>query len=72
MEKLDTQICSEIVKLGGNLHLTALLDELKNWTDWMEILDENSRSWLQNISDCVLAKIFTLILGAYDCRSESS
>lgn len=33
MEKLDTQIRSEIVKLGGNLHLTALLDELKNWTD---------------------------------------
>jgi hypothetical protein len=39
MEKLDTQIRSEIVKLGGNLHLTALLDGLNgNFGRKFEIL----------------------------------
>lgn len=31
MEELDGQVRAEIVKLGGNSHLIALMDELKNW-----------------------------------------
>ena len=31
MEELDQKVRQEIAKLGGNAHLIALMDELKNW-----------------------------------------
>ena len=33
MEDLDSKIRVEIEKLGGNVYLVALLDELKNWAE---------------------------------------
>ena len=33
MEELDQKIRTEIANLGGNDHLIALLDELKNWAE---------------------------------------
>jgi hypothetical protein len=33
MEELDQKLRVEIEKLGGNVFLLALLDELKNWAD---------------------------------------
>ena len=31
LEELDSKVRSEIEKLGGNVHLIALMDELNNW-----------------------------------------
>ena len=31
LEQLDTRVRAEVAKLGGNVHLIALMDELKNW-----------------------------------------
>ena len=31
LEELDTKVRSEVAKLGGNVHLIALMDDLKNW-----------------------------------------
>ena len=31
LEELDTKVRSKIEKLGGNVHLIALMDELNNW-----------------------------------------
>jgi len=31
MDELDQKVRQEIDKLGGNVHLIALMDELKNW-----------------------------------------
>ena len=31
LEELDSKVRGEVEKLGGNDHLIALMDELKNW-----------------------------------------
>ena len=31
LDELDLKVRQEIAKLGGNVHLIALMDELKNW-----------------------------------------
>ena len=31
LEELDSKVRGEVAKLGGNDHLIALMDELKNW-----------------------------------------
>jgi geranylgeranyl diphosphate synthase type 3 len=33
LEDLDQKVRQEVDKLGGNVHLIALMDELKNWAD---------------------------------------